>query len=177
MTAAELPRLRVGAPVRLQTAAGLALQGRVRMLAPSADPLTRNALVYVDLTVPRGRAAALVPGMFVSGQIELGRSPGLTVPQSAVVVRDGFSYVYALGPQDKVAQLKVQTGRQVGDRLEILGGLSPELRLVAAGAAFLNHGDTVKVVAGASEVPAARPTPASAPAAAASPAAAPASAR
>ena len=146
VTAAELPRVRVGAAVRLQTAAGVELQGRVRMLAPSADPQTRNVLVYVDVSAPRGQAGALVPGMFASGQIELGRSPGLTVPQTAVVVRDGFSYVYALGPQDKVAQLKVQTGRQVGDRLEILSGLAPEARLVASGGAFLNHGDTVRVM-------------------------------
>jgi hypothetical protein len=68
------------------------------------------------------------------------------VPQTAVVVRDGFSYVYAVGPQDKVAQIKVQTGRLVGDRLEIVSGLSPDARLVASGGAFLNHGDTVRVV-------------------------------
>jgi hypothetical protein len=84
--------------------------------------------------------------MFASGQIELGRSQGLTVPQTAVVVRDGFSYVYAVGPQDKVAQIKVQTGRLAGDRLEIVSGLSPDARLVASGGAFLNHGDTVRVV-------------------------------
>jgi hypothetical protein len=90
--------------------------------------------------------------------IELGRSSGLTVPQTAVVVRDGFSYVYALGAQDKVAQVKVQTGRQVGDRLEIVSGLAADARLVASGGAFLNHGDTVRVVpAAAPAVPAAAP--------------------
>ena len=158
VTAAELPRVRVGTSVRLQTASGLELQGRVRMLAPSADPQTRNALVYVDVRAPRGQAAALVPGMFASGLIELGRSSGLTVPQTAVVVRDGFSYVYALGAQDKVAQVKVQTGRQVSDRLEIVSGLAPDARLVASGGAFLNHGDTVRVVpAAAPAVPAAAP--------------------
>jgi RND family efflux transporter MFP subunit len=146
VTAADLPRLKVGAPVRIRTPAGLELSGRVRVLGPSADPQTRNALVYVDVTRPRGPAASVVPGMFASGQIELGRSPGLTVPQTAVVVRDGFSYVYAVGPQDKVSQLKVQTGRQVGDRLEILSGLGPEAKLVASGGAFLNQGDTVRVV-------------------------------
>ena len=159
VTAAELPRVRVGAPVRVQAASGLELQVRVRMLAPSADPQTRNALVYVDVTAPRGQAAALVPGMFASGLIELGRSSGLTVPQTAVVVRDGFSYVYALGAQDKVAQVKVQTGRQVGDRLEIVSGLAPDARLVASGGAFLNHGDTVRVLP-----PAAPAAPAAAPA-------------
>lgn len=143
LTAADLPRVRVGAPVRIKTASGLEVSGRVRVLAPSADPQTRNALVYVDLNRP----TALVPGMFASGQIELGSSQALTVPQTAVVVRDGMSYVYVVGAQDRVSQVKVQTGRLVGDRLEVVSGLAVDARLVASGGAFLNHGDTVRVVA------------------------------
>jgi hypothetical protein len=115
---------------------------------PSADPQTRNALVYVDLTRPKsGPSSALVPGMFASGQIELGSSQALTVPQTAVVVRDGMSYVYVVGAQDRVNQVKVQTGRLVADRLEIVSDLAADARLVASGGAFLNHGDTVRVVA------------------------------
>jgi RND family efflux transporter MFP subunit len=148
LTAADLPRVRVGAPVRIKTASGLEVSGRVRVLAPSADPQTRNALVYVDLNRPRsGPPSALVPGMFASGQIELGSSQALTVPQTAVVVRDGMSYVYVVGAQDRVSQVKVQTGRLVGDRLEVVSGLAVDARLVASGGAFLNHGDTVRVVA------------------------------
>lgn len=148
LTAADLPRVRVGAPVRIKTASGLEVSGRVRVLAPSADPQTRNALVYVDLTRPKsGPSSALVPGMFASGQIELGSSQALTVPQTAVVVRDGMSYVYVVGAQDRVSQVKVQTGRLVADRLEIVSDLAADARLVASGGAFLNHGDTVRVVA------------------------------
>ncbi len=148
VTAAELPRVRVGAPVRLQAASGLEVAGRVRVIAPSADPQTRNALVYVDLIRPRGTpaSAALVPGTFASGQIELGRSQALTVSQSAVVVREGFSFVYVVGAQDRVAQVKVRTGRLSGDRMEIVSGLEPQARVVASGGAFLNHGDRVRVV-------------------------------
>ncbi len=160
VTAAELPRLRVGAPARIQTASGLEVSGRVRVIAPSADPQTRNALVYVDISRPRGVAAgaALVPGTFASGQIELGRSTALTVSQSAVVVREGLSFVYVVGAQDRVAQVKVRTGRLAGDRMEIVSGLDPQARVVASGGAFLNHGDLVRVVpAGAAAVaPAAR---------------------
>ncbi|NBW44802.1 MAG: efflux transporter periplasmic adaptor subunit, partial [Betaproteobacteria bacterium] len=44
------------------------------------------------------------------------------------------------------AQLKIQTGRLIGDRIEVLGGLPAGARVVASGAAFLNHGDRVRVV-------------------------------
>lgn len=156
VTAAELPRVRVGAPVRIQAASGIDVGGRVRVIAPSADPQTRNALVYVDIIRPRGvgAGAALVPGMFASGQIELGRSQALTVSQAAVVVREGLSFVYAVGAQDRVSQVKVQTGRLVGDRMEILSGLDPQARVVASGGAFLNHGDRVRVVSAAPAGPA-----------------------
>jgi HlyD family secretion protein len=52
--------------------------------------------------------------MFARGEFELGSSGALTVPQTAVVVRDGFSYVYRVGADNRVAQLKVQTGRIAG---------------------------------------------------------------
>lgn len=157
VTAAELPRLRVGAPARIKTSDGQELRGRVRVIAPSADPQTRIALVYVDVQRPRGASAALVPGAFVSGQIELGRRQALTVTQSAVVVREGLSYVYVLGAQDRVAQVKVETGRLVGPRLEIVSGLDEQARVVSQGGAFLNHGDRVRVVASPGAAPAAAP--------------------
>jgi RND family efflux transporter MFP subunit len=113
------------------------------MVAPSVDAQTRNALVYVDLPAQTGSARA---GMYAQGEIALGQSQALTVPQSAVVVRDGFSYVYTVGADQKVSQLKVQTGRQSGDRVEVTSGLKAEARVVASGGAFLNHGDTVRVV-------------------------------
>jgi HlyD family secretion protein len=143
VTAAEIGRIQVGAPVQVKAASGQQLQGKVRMVAPSVDAQTRNAIVYVDLPAATGSARA---GMYAQGEIALGQSQALTVPQSAVVVRDGFSYVYAVGTDQKVSQLKVQTGRQNGDRVEVSGGLKTDARVVTSGGAFLNHGDTVRVV-------------------------------
>ena len=158
VTAAEMGRIQVGAPVQVKAASGQQLQGKVRMVAPSVDAQTRNAIVYVDLPAATGSARA---GMYAQGEIALGQSQALTVPQSAVVVRDGFSDVYTVGSDQKVSQLKVQTGRQSGDRVEVSRGLKPDARVVASGGAFLNHGDTVRVVeAAASTAVSAVPTPA-----------------
>ena len=143
VTAAEIGRIQVGAPVRVLAASGQILQGKVRMVAPSVDAQTRHAIVYVDLPAQIGSARA---GMYAQGEIGLGQSQAITVPQSAVVVRDGFSYVYTVGPDQKVSQLKVQTGRQSGERVEVTSGLKTDARVVASGGAFLNHGDTVRVV-------------------------------
>ena len=149
VTAAEIGRIRVGSPVQVKAASGQVLQGKVRMLAPSVDAQTRNALVYVDLPAQSGSALA---GMYAQGEILLGQSlntanpAALTVPQTAVVVRDGFSYVYTVGTDQKVSQIKVQTGRHSGDRIEVSSGLKADAQVVLSGGAFLNHGDTVRVV-------------------------------
>ena len=141
----DLYRLPVGAAVSVAAASGSLVTGRVRTVAPTVDPQTRSGLVYVDLPSGPSRQAGLKAGMFASGEFELGSSPALTVPQQAVVVRDGFSYVFRLNADQRVSQLKVQTGRRVGERVELLDGVGAESSLVASGAGFLNDGDLVKV--------------------------------
>ena len=91
-------------------------------------------------------ASSVKAGMFAKGEFNLGMSGALTVPQQAVVVRDGFSYVFRLNADSRVSQLKVQAGRRLGDRVEVLDGLTPDTVLVVSGAGFLNDGDLVKNV-------------------------------
>ncbi len=184
VTATELGRMVAGTRVRVTTAGGADVPGRVRMVAPTVDPQTRMGLVYVDVPPmssgnaaaqfsagpPQGKlapsggsavreatsperarseertGASILPGMFAKGEFELGSSSALTVPQQAVVVRDGFSYVFLLSSDQRVSQRKVQTGRRVGERVEVLQGLAPDALLAANGAGFLNDGDLVKVV-------------------------------
>jgi RND family efflux transporter MFP subunit len=145
VTSAELGRLTTGTTAMVTAASGAKLAGRVRTIGPTVDPQTRSALVYVDLTPAPGTAGNARAGMFARGEFELGSTPALTVPQAAVVVRDGFSYLYRVEPDNRVSQLKVQTGRLAGEQLEILAGLTPGTRIVAAGAGFLNDGDLVRV--------------------------------
>jgi RND family efflux transporter MFP subunit len=151
VTAAELARIKSGMPVIVRAANGGDVAGRVRTIGPTIDPQTRNALVYVDLPPALSANAPLKAGMFASGQFELGSSGAVTVPQQAVAVRDGFSYVFRVNADQRVSQLKIQTGRRLGDRIEVLNGLAPDALIVLGGAGFLNDGDLVR------SVPAAQP--------------------
>ena len=150
VTSAELGRITPGTAVLVTAPSGAQMKGRVRMLAPSVDAATRNGLVYVDL---QGAApsvtASFKPGMYARGEFELGSSGALTVPQTAVVVRDGFSFVSRVGADNRVSQVKVRTGRVVGDQIEILSGVKPGDKLVSSGGSFLSDGDLVKVVVSA----------------------------
>ena len=145
VTSAELGRIKEGMPVTLRPASGGELMGSVRMIAPSVDPLTRSALVYVDLPAPVSKDSPAKAGMFARGDFEIGSSIALTVPQRALVVRDGFNYLFILSADQRVSQLKVQTGRLAGDRVEVLAGLPLDARVVVDGAGFLTEGDLVRI--------------------------------
>jgi multidrug efflux pump subunit AcrA (membrane-fusion protein) len=115
--------------------------GEVRMPSPTLDAHTRYGLVYVDLR-PVSPAR---PGMFARGRIQLGTSPALSLPESALVLRDGSSFVFQIQPEGRVTQRKVTTGRREKGRVEILSGLDPGVPVVATGGAFLTDGDGVRV--------------------------------
>lgn len=143
VSSVDLNRIKPGMTAWLTAPNGKRLQGKVRTVAPTVDTQTRNAIVYIDL--PNDAAARA--GMFARGEFELGATPALTLPQSAVLLRDGFSYVYRVDNNNQVVQLKVTLGRRVGDRIEITSGLEAKTRVVVSGAGFLVDGDVVRVVA------------------------------
>jgi RND family efflux transporter MFP subunit len=165
VTSDEVIRIRPGVTAQVTAASGAQVQGTVRMVAPTVDPLTRNALVYVDLA----RNPGVKAGMFAQGEFDLGSTPALTLPQQALVLRDGFIYAMRIEAGNKVRQVKLETGRRLGDAVEITKGAQAGERYVASGAAFLADGDTVQVVplAAAAAVPGqAAPNASPAPAAA-----------
>jgi len=143
VSAEQLARLAPGQKAQLRLANGAQLDGSIRMLAPTLDPATRKALVYVDL--PTDSAARA--GMFASGEILTGSTAASVLPSSAVILRDGHSYVFQVGAQDIVRQIKVDTGRRQDGDVEILDPLPTDARIVASGGAFLNDGDAVRVEA------------------------------
>lgn len=141
-TASQLAQLRKGQGAVVALPGGAVLTGHVRDLSPALDPVTRTGIVYVDLDAdPRAR-----PGMYVKGIIELGNREALTLPSSAVTLRDGRSYVYVVDPDEEmVRQQEVVIGRVHEDRIEILSGLSPDAPVVRSGGAFLTDGDHVRI--------------------------------
>lgn len=146
LTAQQLARVAPGNVVELTLPGGGHTTARVRQLAPSLRSATRLALVYADL--PEGSGARA--GMYAEGTVLLSETAALSVPATSVVIRDGRNYVFVLSGDDNRAPVEgrqVQTGRRVGDAVEIRDGLESGERVVAQGAGFLNDGDVVRVVA------------------------------
>lgn len=141
LPAADLARVKPGMTAQVFPASGEPVAATVRALAPTVDPKTRNALVYADIKL-RGDAR---PGMFARGEIRLGSQKLLTLPQGAVLLRDGFAYAFKLGADMRVVQTKLTLGRRQGDLVEISSGLEAGSQVVASGVGFLADGDLVRV--------------------------------
>ncbi|HEY5758836.1 MAG TPA: efflux RND transporter periplasmic adaptor subunit, partial [Steroidobacter sp.] len=143
LDAREISAVRPGQSARITLPSGESVTGTVRIVAPTSSADSARAIVYVSL--PKQSAARA--GVFASGTIELESTSALTLPQSAIVLRDGRAYVYVLEAGDKVASRVVTTGRRKDERVEVLAGIDDNTRIVASGGAFLSEGAQVTVAA------------------------------
>ncbi len=162
LTSSDISAIKQGMATDLTMPDGSKVEGKVRMVSPMVDAQTRNAMVYVDLpntTLPS--SGQIKAGMFARGNFDLGEKEVITLPATALILRDGFAYVMQIDGQSvtketRVKQLKVQAGSRVGDNVEILGledAMNSEF--VATGGAFLSDGDVVSIVG--KNAPAANP--------------------
>lgn len=146
LTSADISNIKTGMETQITLPDGSKTHGKVRTIAPSVDAKTRNALVYVD--IPAGSAKI---GMFARGEFVIGETNSLTLPNTAIVMRDGFAYVMQVETDNKVKQnsvkqIKVQLGQRKDDQVEILNLDETSANFVESGGAFLADGDSVRVI-------------------------------
>ncbi|MBI7310071.1 efflux RND transporter periplasmic adaptor subunit [Pseudomonas aeruginosa] len=145
-SAEQLEQIKRGQKVKITSPGGGTWEGLVRLAAPTVDPVSRRGIAYIDITPSDTKGSTPIrSGAYLSGEIMVGDRQGMTVPQSAVVARDGFHLVFIVNDDMRVKQAKVTVGRMQGDQQEILSGLQGTERIVASGGAFLNNGDVVQL--------------------------------
>jgi RND family efflux transporter MFP subunit len=100
--------------------------GTVAEIVPAADPASHAFLVKIDLAPsPQLRA-----GMYATAAIPTGTHHAIVAPRSALVLRGSLSCAYVVDGNG-IAQLHYVTeGRQEGDLVEILSGVSAGEKLV-----------------------------------------------
>ncbi|MCA6215861.1 efflux RND transporter periplasmic adaptor subunit [Ideonella sp. B7] len=140
--ASQLKLLAPDQPASVTLPTGHQVRGRLRTVGPTLSATTGRATLYVELP-PDSPARA---GMFASGVLQTGTQPALTLPQSALVMRDGRSYVYTVDAASLAHSVPVVTGRREGDRIEVVSGLAADAQVVSGGGAFLSEGAKVAVL-------------------------------
>ena len=71
----------------------------------------------------------------------------VTIPSTALVTGNQGTQVATLDSSDKVVLKQVQLGRDLGDSVEVIAGLSPSDRIINNPPETLIAGDTVRVAA------------------------------
>lgn len=146
LDARQIAAVRPGQAARVTLPDGQVVAGTVRLVSPTLASTTSRAIVYVQLPA----ASPARAGMYGSGVIEVGSGSVLTVPDSALVLRDGKSYVYVLAKNDRVKETAVTAGQRRDGRVEV-SGVAPDAQVVASGGAFLGDGVAVRVVRSAAK--------------------------
>jgi membrane fusion protein (multidrug efflux system) len=137
---------------------GASFTGELVAIDPKVDTTTRNLSIRAAFKNPDHK---LLPGMFVTAQIDTGSPQQLvTVPQTAVTYNAYGSTVYLIDDQGKddkgnpklfAKQTFVTTGDTRGDQVAILKGIKAGDQIVTAGQVKLRNG--VPVVINNSVVP------------------------
>jgi len=102
--------------------------GRVAEVVPTADPLSRTFTVKIDIA-----AKGVHSGMFGRALFPVGERKGILVPKGAVVERGMLSQLFVVDAEKRLRLRLVKTGKTVGDRVEIISGLSDGERVVSGG--------------------------------------------
>lgn len=117
--------------------------GRIREVAPQADPATRTFEVKVGLTDPP-RAMRL--GATVTGRMQMEARPVIEVPATALTKSDGQPAVWIVDPSTLTVSLrKVDVASNDPAMVVVSHGLEPGEIVVVAGVGALHAGQKVRL--------------------------------
>ena len=131
--------------IRLDDGSTYAHAGRLQFAGVQVNPATGAITLRAVLPNPDG---LLMPGMYVRALLETGtREQALLAPQQSVT-RDpaGNASVLVVTPENKVERRRIVTGAAVGERWEVLSGLSAGERVLVDGSQRVRPGDAVRPV-------------------------------
>ncbi len=163
----QRPEISVGQRVNVTSDAypGRLFSAKITTIEPQISPDTRTMQVQATMANPDD---ALLPGMFVNAAVVLPPQPDMVVlPETAVEYTLYGDSVYVIRqagkdadghPILKAVRTPVKTGTRWGDKVAILDGLEPGMRVVAAGQVKLQNGVQVAVTGAPPPQPPTHPT-------------------
>jgi RND family efflux transporter MFP subunit len=136
--------LEIGLPftVSLQLLPSIQVEGRIREIAPQADPVTRLRRIRIALANP---PESFRLGATVTAELGNNQAKGLRLPASAVLARDGADFVWVVDqPTSTVSLQKIEAVAEPGG-IRVTGGLAAGTRVVTAGIHSLKPGQHVRI--------------------------------
>ncbi len=136
----DAPYFKVSQPVKASVAAypGRTFEGKITVLGPSVDPVTRRVFVRSEIADPDHLLRA---GMFANFAIVTGPPTRAAAVHPTSIVRegDGSMTVWVTSDRLRFTRRVVKTGRRQDEFVEIADGLKPAELVVGEGAVFLSN--------------------------------------
>lgn len=139
-------KLKVGMAVKLKTEIfeDEEFAGKISIIYPTIDPATRTFTCEIKINNANNK---LKPGMFGRVELNLGKANTILVSDKAVVKQSGSNDRFVYVEKDGVVEYrKVEVGRRLGDKFEVINGVSDGENVVITGQTKLLDGSKVKVI-------------------------------
>jgi len=137
-------RAGLSADLTLKEFPGRRFTGTLARTANAIEVASRTLLTEIDVDNPRNE---LLPGSYAEVHIKLPTATTtLQLPVDALIFKGDGLQVATVDAQNRVALLTVTSGRDFGDMVEVLSGLSGGERVISNPPDSLSPGDTVRVV-------------------------------
>ncbi|MGL5921212.1 MAG: efflux RND transporter periplasmic adaptor subunit, partial [Bacteroidales bacterium] len=118
-------------------------KGKVNLIYPTIDEMTRTFSVEVLLPNSNNKVR---PGMFARVVLPIEKVERIVVSDKAVVKQAGANERFVFVVEgDRVVHTKVETGRRMDNKYEIINGLKPGQKVVVNGAARLVNGSKIEI--------------------------------
>lgn len=134
-----IAKVRLGMNVAVESG-GRKFDGQVSEVVPVADAASRTFLVKVALP----RDCACRSGEYGTASFPIGEGKRLSVPRQAVVERGQLDGLFVANPQGILEFRLVKTGKELGERAEILSGLAEGDRVAVSQLGQLREGARVE---------------------------------
>ena len=137
--------LKKGMPVSIELDAfpGQTFEGKIHRITPSIDASTHT--FPVEVVIPNGKEQ-IKPGMYARVTMKYGTRQNIVVPDRAVVkmLGSGDRFIYVYKADGTVSYQKVELGRRMQDKYEVLSGIANGDEVVVTGQAALKDGLAVE---------------------------------
>ena len=137
--------LKKGMPVSIELDAlpGQTFEGKVHRITPSIDAATHT--FPVEVVIPNGKEQ-IKPGMYARVTMKYGTRQNIVVPDRAVVkmLGSGERFIYVYKADGTVSYQKVELGRRMQDKYEVLSGIADGDEVVVTGQSALKDGLAVE---------------------------------
>jgi multidrug efflux pump subunit AcrA (membrane-fusion protein) len=146
----DLSKIKEGkqARIRVHTYPDNVFMGRITLVSPTVNPMTRTASVEITIPNPRHR---LRPGMFAEAEIIIRKADdAILIPAYAVLEKSDTRKVLTV-VDGKATPKLLELGVDQGDLVEVKGGLEVGDTLIVAGHHRISSGDPVRILEGGTQ--------------------------